>query len=222
MREFSKVYCSLWQSQKFESVPDAKSKLLYLYLLTNQHSNSAGCYDLKKGYAMTDLGYTDHEYSMGIDTLASCLLIEVEKGLQTILITNWVGFNQPQNAKHSLGIMNALKDISSYTLKIKRIQEFMPFFHAKKHFNDRFCGEPLSSLCHGYAYPCDTLETETKTETQTETRPREDLDFKTSEYFSGKPPNGKFAIAKGHGDLPSGSEGAVKKLLETPLMKRNH
>lgn len=221
MREFSKVYCSLWQSQKFESVPDAQSKLLYLYLLTNQHSNSAGCYDLKRGYAMTDLGFGDHEYSMGIDTLASCLLIEVEKGLPTIFITNWVGFNQPQNAKHSLGIMNALKDISSDILKTKRVQEFMPFFHAKKHFNDKFCGEPLLSLCHGYPYPCDTQRLET--ETQTETRPREDLDFKTSENFPVTPPNGKAAIAKGHGGLPSQKEVALKnRLLETPLMKRNH
>jgi hypothetical protein len=216
MREFSKVYCSLWQSQKFDSLKSNDAKLFYLYLLTNEHSNSSGCYNLKRGYAMADLGITSEDFDRTIIDLSIALLIEVEKGFNTILLTNWVTFNEPTNAKHALGVFNHLEKCSSHSLKIKRAQEFIPIIHRKKLTNDIKCGQALIDLCHGYTYPC---RTETETETETETRPREDLDHSS---ISEKPPNGILAAAKGRGGLPSTKEGALKKLLETPIMKRNH
>ena len=214
MREFSKVYCSLWQSQKFDSLPSNDAKLFYLYLLTNEHSNSSGCYDMKRGYACVDLGFSEEAYDRTIIDLSIALLIEVEKGFNTILLTNWVHFNEPTNAKHAMGVMEHLKRCSSQTLKTKRAQEFIKIIEKKKLCNDLKSGQALIGLCdlYRYTYP---------TETETETRPREDLDGDGGEN-SESLPNGKYAIAKGHGDLPSLAKGVSKKLLQTPLMKRGH
>ena len=41
MRSFSKVSPNVWQSQRFNALPD-DSRLLYFYLLTSPHANSAG------------------------------------------------------------------------------------------------------------------------------------------------------------------------------------
>lgn len=219
MREFSKVYCSLWQSQKFDKLPDAEAKLLYLYLLTNEHSNSSGCYDLKRGYATIDLKFSDEAFDRSIQSLSIALLIEVEKGFNTILVTNWVTFNEPTNAKHAMGIMSHLERCSSERLKTKRAQEFTEIIVRKKLINDRVSGEALQSLCIGLSngYAKGIL---TETESKTQTRPKVDLDPDGSQIPE-KAPNGSAAIAKGHGGLPSVEEGALKRLLETPLMKRH-
>lgn len=214
MREFSKVYCSLWQSQKFEALPDDSAKLFYLYLLTNEHSNSSGCYDLKRGYAMADLGIDEQAFDRSIQCLCKALLIEVEKGFNTVLIDNWVTFNEPTNAKHAIGIFNHLARCSSYILKTKRAQEFLPIIRRKKLYNDMKMGQVLIDLSHAYGYP---MLTETRDRDQ---RPDRDKDLDHSE-FSGNGVNGNIVAAKGRDELPSVKEGAVKRLLQTSVIKRH-
>lgn len=213
MREFSKVYCSLWQSQKFEALPDTDAKLFYLYLLTNEHSNSSGCYDLKRGYAMADLGIDEQSFDRTILCLSKALLIEVEKGFNTILINNWVTFNEPTNAKHAIGIFNHLARCSSHTLKTKRAQEFMPIIKRKKLYNDMKMGQVLIDLSHAYGYP---MLTETRDRDQ---RPDRERDLDHAE-FSANGLNGNSTVAEGHGGLPPVKEGASKRLLQTSVMKR--
>ncbi|MDP1702603.1 MAG: hypothetical protein Q8L53_16825 [Aestuariivirga sp.] len=168
MRGFSKVYSNLWQSGKFNALTDNQSKLAYLYLLTSPHSNSSGCFDIKTGYATADLNCSEHDYRMAIDSLSKVGLIEVENGLNTILITNWVEFNEPTNAKHSLGVMNHLNAASSNILKTKRVQEFIKIIDAKKHERDPSCGAVLERLCHDYRMAIEPLSSpRPKTETQT-------------------------------------------------------
>lgn len=216
MREFSKVYCSLWQSQKFDSLPNNDAKLFYLYLLTNEHSNSSGCYDLKRGYASVDIGFSEEACDRTIIDLCKALLIEVEKGFNTILLTNWTTFNQPTNVKHAMGVMEHLNRCSSLTLKTQRAQEFITIIDRKRFCNDLKMGPALIGLCEPYRYPCST-----ETETYTETRPREDLDFQTAQEIE-TPSNGTLATAKGRGGVPIQIEGALKKKLETPYLKGKH
>ena len=61
MRDFAKISCSIWHSRKFRSLPNDDCRLVYLYLHTNPHVNSLGCYVLPFGYAIADLGWNDME-----------------------------------------------------------------------------------------------------------------------------------------------------------------
>ena len=49
---FSKISPAVWQSLHFNGLPSDDGDYLYLYLLTNRHQNSAGCYRLPDGCAV--------------------------------------------------------------------------------------------------------------------------------------------------------------------------
>lgn len=219
MRGFSKVYSNVWGSSKFNALADNQSKLVYLYLLTSPHSNSSGCFDIKIGYATADLGYSEHDYRMAIDSLAKVGLIEVENGYATTLITNWVEFNEPTNAKHSLGVINHLNAASSTTLKTKRAQEFIKIIDAKKHERDPICGAVLARLCHDYRMAMDrVLAPRPKTLDQdTDLNLDQTLDLDARE--NSRPP--LRAVAALTGDDASGLRGIEEKGNVSHLLKTN-
>jgi hypothetical protein len=170
-------------------------------------------------YAGADIGMTDIQYRNCIDTLSKANLIEFDSDENTVMIVNWENFNEPMNPKHALGLLYQLNQASSKRLKCIVFSKFLEIFKTKGYDTNQALANAIYTLSIEYQYP---IPTYTETETNTENRPDREKTFTNTSKNSGKPPNGKFAIAKGHGDLPSGSEGAVKKLLETPLMKRNH
>ena len=43
-REFSKVSPAVWRSGKFTGLECSTAQVLYLYFLTCEHQNSAGCF----------------------------------------------------------------------------------------------------------------------------------------------------------------------------------
>lgn len=186
MREFSKVYQNVWRSVKFRALPDDNCRLLYLYILTCQHSNSSGCYDLEPGYAMADLKWKEEAYLKAIDSLSRVGLIEVETDIPTVFVTKWTEFNEPTNAKHAISVLSQLESVSSAILKHKRGQEFARIIDAKKFINDRVCGPRLDSMCIAYRKPIDSLlapRPETRDPDLDQTRPetRPDLETRASE-----------------------------------------
>lgn len=208
MREFSKVYQNVWRSVKFRSLPDDNCRLLYLYILTCQHSNSSGCYDLEPGYAMADLKWKEEAYLKAIDSLSRVGLIEVENDLPTVFVTKWTEFNEPTNAKHALSMLGQLDNATSKRLKHKRGQELTKIIDARKYPNDRLCGERLDRTCIAYriAYhdkSCRDLDQRPETREGDQTRPetRPDLETRASEN---SPPLA--AAPKGGGQSALGGE----------------
>lgn len=171
MRQFSKVYSTLWTSKKFASLTDQFDKLVYLYIVTGPHANSSGCYDLKAGYACADLECEPEAYRKAIDSLSISGLIETEKGTNTVLITNWMTFNEPTNPKHALGVFTQLEAATSETLKSKRAQELMAVLEAKKYYHDKACGEALHRLSEAYRNTLDQTRPDLRPD-QTQIRPR--------------------------------------------------
>lgn len=100
MRDFSKVACRVWRSQKFKKLDD-QDKLLYLYILTNVHSNSAGCYILPTGYATVDLKWSEERFIKGIESLCDALLITFDKDEEMVRIVGWFPINPPVNPNHA-------------------------------------------------------------------------------------------------------------------------
>lgn len=215
MRGFSKVYSNLWGSSKFNALTDNQAKLAYLYLLTSPHSNSSGCFDIKLGYAMADLNFSEHEYRMSIDSLAIAGLIEVENGYATTLITNWVEFNEPMNAKHALSVLTHLNAAASITLKTKRAQEFIVAIDAKKQCRDLTCGAALERLCQPYRIGIDTVFAPKTLDTDLDKDHTLNLDARENS----RPP--LRAVAALTGDDASGSRGNEEKDNVSHLLKTN-
>ena len=69
-KRFTKVGSEIWcDSEKFEEL-NHFDKLVYLYLLTNEHNNSAGFYTLKDAYAIADLKCDIEQYRNSIETVS--------------------------------------------------------------------------------------------------------------------------------------------------------
>lgn len=228
MRDFSKVGCSVWHSRKFRSLrKDHTARYLYLYLLTNPHSNSAGCYNLPEGYPMADMELDLPAYREAMERLSRAGLIRLDEAMETVLITNWVRFNEPTNAKHAIGILTQLDEASSEELKTQRFQEYEEVIAARKLLNDKAGGAPLERLMIAFRKPSETkrLDREIDRE-ENETRPRVDETeiarardgglAASPETGSAHPPPDEMP------DIPPALDrrGTVTSLLETPLMRR--
>jgi len=118
MREFNKVSPALWQSQRFKGLPKDDPRLLFLYLLTNAHQNSAGCYALPEGYARVDLvRWSTKKFHTALAALASAGMIHTDEQTSEVLIDGWFKHNPPMNMKHYIGTMRVVDLIRSPRLK---------------------------------------------------------------------------------------------------------
>jgi hypothetical protein len=86
MREFSKISPALWQSERFNSLPSDDGRYLYLYLLTNEHQNSAGCYRLLDLYACSDLRWSIERYSKARSELVDGGLVRFDAKGPVVMI----------------------------------------------------------------------------------------------------------------------------------------
>lgn len=117
MRVFSKISPALWQSKRFARLKSDNAKLLFMYLLTCTHQNSAGCYHLPDGYACSDLDWSQEKYSAALDFLVEAKLIQFDPECEDVMIERWFKHNPPMNPKHQKGIERMLDSIQSETLR---------------------------------------------------------------------------------------------------------
>ena len=117
MRDFSKISPALWQSKRFNSLPSDDGRYLYLYLLTNAHQTSAGCYRLPDGYATNDLRWEHSRYVKAGQELVSADLILFDKTESVVMITRWFKHNPPMSESHFIGIERLLEKLPSQKIK---------------------------------------------------------------------------------------------------------
>lgn len=116
-RDYSKVSPSVWQQDGFWQLPTDADRFLFLYLLTNSHQNSAGCYALPDGYAATDLHWTPAQYRAGLGELIKVGLVDFDADRSEIQIVGWFDSNPPMNAKHFTGTKRLIDAINSPRLR---------------------------------------------------------------------------------------------------------
>ncbi len=117
MRDFSKVSPRLWESERFRELESDADRLAYLYLLSNTHQNSIGCYRLPPPYACADLCWDPPKYEASEQALVEGGLISVDDHSREILILRWFKHNPPTNPKHYQGAVRQVKKIQSDTLR---------------------------------------------------------------------------------------------------------
>lgn len=213
-RDFSKVASTVWRSRKFRGLKDDDARYVYLYLLTNSHCNSAGCYDMLEGYVIADLEWSGERVRAAMERLSKAFLIDVDEGAETVLIVNWVTFNEPTNAKHAIGVLTQLSSVSSERLKDLRFLEFAKIIEGKKFTNDRAAGGALESLMQAFREGIRTRPRLDIDRDQTETRPRLDQ----TETARGENLAGVRAAAPDGASLTPPDE-KLNKLLNTDFLK---
>jgi hypothetical protein len=117
MRDFSKVSPQIWDSERFKALADDSARLAYLYLLSNGHQNSIGCYRLPAAYACADMGWTAPKYQAALAALIAAELIEADDQTREVLIPRLFKHNPPTNAKHAQGAFRLVEKIESSTLR---------------------------------------------------------------------------------------------------------
>ena len=103
MRDYGKIYTSLWRSRKFTSLESDDAKLLYLYLHTCAHANMVGCFILPDGYATADLEWDTTRYRHALDTLSTACLVGVDRGEKLVRIVDFLRHDPFTNASHATG-----------------------------------------------------------------------------------------------------------------------
>jgi len=179
MREFGKIKTSVWKSKKFKSVSIALSKVLYLYLHTNTHGNSIGCYWLSKEYAISDLALSDvsiEAIDRAIEELSKSNLIKWDEDEEIIYLCDFLLHSPITNRKHAIGAAKAALLLPKSPLREAVCEDILTAcIEVKDKTESPSTHEQISEMLRDIRKPPDTpIETpiditETETETETET-----------------------------------------------------
>ncbi|WP_378947797.1 hypothetical protein [Mesorhizobium sp. ANAO-SY3R2] len=123
-REFSKVSPAVWRSGRFTGLECSTAQVLYLYFLTCEHQNSAGCFRLPDGYACSDLGWDTSKYVDARSKLVKAELITFDVSTAEIYVDRWFRHNPPMNDKHATGTRRIIEGIESGDVREKVEAEF--------------------------------------------------------------------------------------------------
>ncbi len=123
MRDYGKIYTSLWRSKKFRGLPNDDCRLLYLYLHTSPHTNMLGCFVLEEGYAIADLGWTVKRYRDCIDTLCKAYLIGFDSGESLVRIVDFIAHDPFMNPKHAMAAVKTAEKLPNCEEKQRLIAD---------------------------------------------------------------------------------------------------
>lgn len=123
-RKFSMVSPAIWRPGRFLSLSDPKSQVLYLYFLTCEHQNSAGCFRLPDGYASADLDWPIAQYVAVRQTLVDGEMIAFDQETSTIYVERWFQHCPSSNDKHAAGTRRIIGRIESDVIREKVEEDF--------------------------------------------------------------------------------------------------
>lgn len=170
---YSKIYTYLWDDDAYRSL-GTMEQLVYLYLFTSPHGNSAGIYRLLIDYAKGDMGQAYGDVKEAFATLCDRGLIAYDEAMHIVWIKDYLRHNGLTNPKHAKGAAKVSKDYAKsplYSEFYKHIESLYPNYI--EHFTEPIqrlslgseTPKPINSLSEGYR------NTETDTVTDTETDP---------------------------------------------------
>ena len=115
-RDFNKVSPAIWTSRRFRGVGD-KAKLHFLYLITNEHVDSGGCYRLPNAYACSDRGIDCEAQMAAVQELIEADMIAVDQVAEYTLIKRWFKHNPLMSPDHAEGTRRRIAVIESDALR---------------------------------------------------------------------------------------------------------
>ena len=114
MAIYRKVAMSFWTDASVVDDYDAEEKYMYLYLLTNPHTNLAGCYEISMNQIAVETGYSSQKARGLIAKLENDLdVIRYSKETKEVLILNWYKYNWTKSEKFMVPLLEDIKNVKN-------------------------------------------------------------------------------------------------------------
>lgn len=110
MGSYVRVKRRVWHDEKVQPLaPEAK--LLFMYLLTSPHGNALGCYVLRRGYALEDLGWDTATFDLHFQALLDAGVIRYDPETHVVLIPRFLAHNPITHRNQAKAAISALDEL---------------------------------------------------------------------------------------------------------------
>lgn len=129
---YNKIQDNFWIDEKVKNW-DFKTRMIALYLLSNQHSISEGLYHLPLSYMAEDMCLKKEEILEGVNKLSADNFIKYDKDNSIILIINALKYQPLNNINHYKSALNKLEALPTSPLLqcfIEQAELYNPKFYS--------------------------------------------------------------------------------------------
>ena len=118
MASYRNIQLAFWTDSKVADDFTPEDKYFYLYLLTNPHTNTCGCYELSIRQMSNETGYSQDTIERLIERFALVHnIIRYSKDNKEILVINWHKYNWTTSEKLRVSILNNINSIKTKSYK---------------------------------------------------------------------------------------------------------
>ena len=157
MAIYRNISLSFWTDTKVEDNFTPEDKYMYLYLLTNPHTNICGCYEVSVKQISRQTGYNEESVERILDRMERAhKVICYCNATKEMLIFNWGRYNWTKSDKLIKPISAAIEQI-----KHKPFQSYVRLLYENI--------DNIHTVSIPYPYGMDTTVTVTDTDTDTDT-----------------------------------------------------
>jgi uncharacterized phage protein (TIGR02220 family) len=107
---YIRIATRFWSDEKIEELSE-QARYLYLYILTNQHTNMAGFYRLPAKYIQADLSWNIKQLNKPFQELLSKGLVKQDLTRSIILIPNFLRYNKIQNPNQVKSVQKITEEL---------------------------------------------------------------------------------------------------------------
>ncbi len=154
MAIYRNIQMSFWTDSKVSDDLTPEDRYFYLYLLTNPHTNLAGCYELSAKQAAYETGYNKETVERLFDRFEKMHIAVYSKDTKEVLLVNWHKYNWTSSEKFRKALEWHINEV-----KNKTFREYLTAVFERED----------DSVLIPYPYGSDTTVTVTVTDTVTDT-----------------------------------------------------
>lgn len=154
MAIYRNIQMSFWTDSKVSDDLTPEDRYFYLYLLTNPHTNLAGCYEISTRQAAYETGYNKETIERLLERFEKLRLAVYSKETKEVLLINWHKYNWTSSEKFRKALEWHIGEVKNQTFKSYLMAVF---------------NNTDDSVLIPYPYGSDTTVTVTVTDTVTDT-----------------------------------------------------
>ena len=113
---YTKIDELMWKDKKFKKVLSATAKLTFVYLLTCQHRNVLGIYNLPKLYIVGDMNLDFETVEKTLLELEDNEFIQYDEEAEVVLVNNFLKYNPLDNINQVKGAAKVLSSVPKTAL----------------------------------------------------------------------------------------------------------
>lgn len=153
---------SFWTDSKVDDDFTPEDKYIFLYLLTNPHTNICGCYEISMKQICRETGYNSDTITRLLDRLSKQHdVIRYDVVTKEVLVINWDRYNWTMSEKLKKAVINVSKHIKN--------QKFKNYVIKKVESGSNIETDTETETVTDTEYRSQIQNTDTETETDTDT-----------------------------------------------------